>query len=206
MEQLSSDHLKFISKIDVSRETLQKLIIYHDLLIKWQQKINLISNSTLENIWKRHFLDSAQIFNLLSDPTKSIFDLGSGAGFPGMILSLMGAPKISLLESDSRKAIFLSEVIRSTGASAKVVNERIESANDLAHTIVSRACASLDKLLFYSYRLLEPKGECVFLKGKNTDQEIKEAQKNWLFHVEQIPSCVDSEGVILKISDLQPKA
>lgn len=195
---------EYISRLDVSRETLEKLITYHDLLHKWQKKINLVSNTTLDNAWERHFLDSAQLYPLLSYPDKPIFDLGSGAGFPGLVLSILGASQVSLLESDQRKCIFLSEMIRSTNASAKVVNERIENPKkSLAMTITSRACASLDQLLAFSEKLVDKEGECIFLKGKGAAQEIEDAKKHWMFHVEQYPSIVDSEGSILRIRNLK---
>lgn len=195
---------EYIARLDVSRETLDKLIAYHDFLLKWQRKINLVSNTTLENAWERHFLDSAQLYPLLSYPNKPIFDLGSGAGFPGLVLSILGASQVSLLESDQRKCIFLSEVIRATNASAKVINERIENPKrTLAMTVTSRACASLNQLLTFSEKLLDEDGECIFLKGKGATQEIEDAKKEWMFHVEQYSSIVDSEGSILRIRNLK---
>lgn len=204
VEQSEFSYQKFISNIDVPRETLDKLQLYHDLLIKWQRRINLISPKTINESWQRHFLDSAQLFRLLSYTDKSIFDLGSGAGFPGLILSLMGASQINLLESDQRKCVFLSEVIRQTGSNAKVHNLRIESYPEkaTAAVVTSRACASLDSLLGYALPLLSQDGECLFLKGRGAEEEIEEAQKNWSFHVEQLPSLADEEGCILRIKEL----
>lgn len=206
MKQLDRTYTKFISSIEVSRETLEKLHIYYDLLLKWQPKINLISAKTLNEAWQRHFLDSAQLFRLLSDREKSIFDLGSGAGFPGLILSIMGASEISLLESDQRKCAFLSEVIRSTNSSAKVINKRIEMLpqQKTIPIITSRACASLTMLFSYAYPLLTSDGECLFLKGRTAKEEMVEAQKRWLFHVEHLPSTADDEGCILQIKGLRP--
>lgn len=206
MKQSDLCYAKFISSLDVSRETLEKLHLYHELLLKWQPRINLVSPKTVDEAWQRHFLDSAQLFQLLSNIDKPIFDLGSGAGFPGLVLSIMGASKISLLESDQRKCVFLSEVIRQTGSTAKVFNRRIESFPEkkTAATITSRACAPLNILLSYAYPLLAPDGECVFLKGKGAEVEINEAQKQWLFHVEHVPSMADEEGSILCIRGLEP--
>lgn len=195
----------FLESVDVSRETLQKLDIYHALLLKWQPKINLVSNKTLDETWSRHFLDSAQLFPLISYKEKSIFDIGSGAGFPGLVLSVMGASQINLIESDGRKCVFLSEVIRQTDSTAKVHNCRVESLpKDIkAVTVTSRACASLDMLLGYSYPILSEGGECLFLKGRGVEQEIEEAERSWMFHVEQFPSIVDEEGCILRIRELR---
>lgn len=197
---------KLHSLYDVSHETFTKMEIYHQLLIRWQQKINLVSPKTLDNAWERHFLDSAQLFPLLSHPEHPIFDLGSGAGFPGLILSIMGAKQINLIESDQRKCVFLSEVIRQTQSTAKIINQRIESLENrfIANTVTSRACASLDSLLNYAYPLLRPEGECLFLKGRGVESEIAEAQKRWMFHVEQHPSITEAEGYILRIRGLTP--
>jgi 16S rRNA (guanine527-N7)-methyltransferase len=199
-------YAKFISAINVPRETLDKLHLYHDLLMKWQPRINLVSPKTLDEAWSRHFLDSAQLFYLLSDTDTSIFDLGSGAGFPGLILSVMGASQITLLESDQRKCIFLSEVIRQTKSSANIFNGRIETFPEQkkADIVTSRACASLNKLLSFAYPLLNPDGECLFLKGRGVEEEVKEAQERWAFHVEHTPSISDTEGCIIRISHLHP--
>lgn len=208
MEQSQSGFDKFISSVNVSREALDKLTLYHSLLLKWQPRINLVSPKTISESWERHFLDSAQLFSLLSDPQKPIFDFGSGAGFPGLVLSVMGATQIHLIESDQRKCAFLSEVIRQTNSTAKVLNQRIESLpfTGQAATVTSRACASLNQLLHYAAPLLAEDGECLFLKGRNAEQEVAEAQQDWLFHVEQSPSQTDSEACILRIRDLRKKS
>lgn len=206
MKQLPPSVEKAFSQLHVSRETQGKLVLYHDLLAKWQKKINLVSASTLPSAWERHFLDSAQLFNLLSSSDKSIFDFGSGAGFPGLVLSILGAKQITLIESDQRKCIFLSEVIRATGATAKIFNGRIETMDAKAHIITSRACASLDQLLSYGFPLLEEGGECLFLKGRGVEEELREAEKQWSFHVEQSPSIVDSESCVLRLSNISKSA
>lgn len=194
---------KFFIESGVSRETVDKLITYHTLLLKWQNKINLVSASTLSVAWERHFLDSAQLFNLLGNTNKSIFDLGSGAGFPGLVLSILGAGNVTLLESDQRKCAFLSEVIRNTASNTKVFNGRIEAMTNKAEMITSRACASLSQLFAYSYPLLSEAGECLFLKGRGAEEEIKEAEKKWVFHVEQFPSLIDQESTVLRVSGLK---
>ncbi|MCH2547774.1 MAG: 16S rRNA (guanine(527)-N(7))-methyltransferase RsmG [Alphaproteobacteria bacterium] len=191
----------------VSRETMDNLICYHDLLIKWQTKINLISPKTIPDIWERHFFDSAQLFQLLSCKDKSIFDIGSGAGFPGLVLSMLGASQINLFESDQRKCIFLSEVVRQTKTSAKIYNKRIERIPSMkeAAVVTSRACASLDMLFDYAYPHLAPDGQCLFLKGRGAEEEISVAQRRWMFHVEHTPSITDAEGCVLQIKDLRPR-
>lgn len=118
----------------------------------------------------------------------------------------MGATRISLIESDQRKCAFLSEVIRQTGSSAKIHNQRIETipSTEKAAVVTSRACASLHMLLGYAHPLLEEGGECLFLKGRGAAQEIEDARREWMFHVEQWPSLTDAEGCILRIRDLRP--
>lgn len=206
MKQNHFSYEKFCSYVDVSRETYEKLEMYHDLLLKWQQKINLISPKTIDNAWERHFLDSAQLFSLLSKSQKPIFDLGSGAGFPGLVLSVMGIDFFRLIESDQKKSVFLSEVIRQTQSTAIVWNKRIESLSisTKASVITSRACAPLFMLMDYAYPLIEEDGYCLFMKGKEAITEITEAQKKWMFHVKHHPSQIDSDGCILEIRGLIP--
>lgn len=208
MKQSDFTYDDFTKQVNVSRETFDRLRIYGDLLLKWQKKINLVSPKSLDNFWERHFLDSAQLFRLISSPKKDIFDLGSGAGFPGLVLSIMGVEKMHLIESDQRKCIFLSEVIRETGASAQIFNQRIESvatSGKKAHTVSSRACAPLAKLLAYAHPLLEEGGECIFLKGEGATEEIEDAKREWLFHVKQHPSITHKEGCILTLSDINKR-
>ena len=118
---------KFITQFSVSCETEKKLLVYEEMLKKWQNKINLISNSTINEIWERHFFDSAQLIKFIPHGTIKLLDLGSGAGFPGIILSIMGVDEVLLVESDKRKAIFMSEVGRNLGLNIKIINERIEN-------------------------------------------------------------------------------
>jgi len=192
----------FISHVNVSRETFERLALYSELLTKWQQKINLVSPDSISNQLNRHFVDSAQLFSLISGKEKSIFDLGSGAGFPGLVLSIMGAPSVRLIESDKKKSTFLSEVIRQTGADARVISERIERLSDdmRADLVTSRACAPLGKLLGYAHPLLAEGGRCLFLQGQGAQAEVEEAASDWMFHVEQHPSITDPNGCVLAIT------
>lgn len=205
MEHSSIAIQKLVDDYYVSRETVDRLIIYHDLLLKWQRSINLISRKTIPLIWERHFLDSAQLFSLISDREKPIFDLGSGGGFPGLVISLMGANEMHLIESDQRKCAFLTEVIRRTDSPAKVHTRRIESfkPDRLAMTITSRACAPLTTLLPLSAPLLAADGgTCLFLKGQGAADEVEAARQTASFHVKHHPSRTDPHGCILEISDL----
>lgn len=189
---------------DVPRETLDRLRAYADLLVKWQKQINLISNATLEDIWSRHFLDSLQLAPLIKNKDAIIYDFGSGAGFPGLVLAAAGFSNVHLVESDERKCHFLGAVKRALGLPVKIVNSRIEDLPvETADYIVSRACADLSLLLSWASPVLKPQGACYFLKGKKVYDEIKDARKNWQFNDTLYPSKVNSEGFILQIQDLK---
>lgn len=207
MEQPSFSYEKFSSLISVSRGTYEKLSIYHEALLKWQKTVNLISQKTVHDAWTRHFLDSAQTFRLIKNPNHTIFDLGSGAGFPGLILSIMGASNVHLIESDQRKCSFLQEIKRLTSSDVTVHNCRIEElkVNFKADLVTSRACAGISELLRLSEPLLQTGGACLFLKGKNASDELSAASLAWNFGVEGHQSITDSEGVILSLSSISPK-
>lgn len=193
----------YLSKAEcVSDETFQKFSDYYDLLLKWQSKINLIGNLD-DDIWNRHFLDSAQLVKLLPQRSSKILDLGSGAGFPGMVLAILGYD-VTLVESDAKKTIFLSEVNRITNANAKIFNGRIENF-PIGHydIITSRACADLKALLDYASPSVSHGTACLFHKGKNHIKEISDAEINWRFQFEIIPSITNKDGVILKLSHIK---
>jgi 16S rRNA (guanine527-N7)-methyltransferase len=196
-------HVKqFQEATSVSAETLGRLQIYADLLEKWQKKINLVGPATVPDLWQRHMMDSAQLYRLLPGPDCSILDFGSGAGFPGLVLAIMGAPRVTLVESDGRKCAFLAEVMRATGAgsAARLENSRIEALVPTRSDVVTcRALAPLDKLLGLSAPFLGADSICLFLKGKKTDQELTEAAKKWMMQVTKIPSQTDPSGTILKL-------
>jgi len=189
---------------DVSRETLEKLEDYVALLRKWQATINLVAQSTLNDVWRRHILDSAQLFPLISKSHGPIVDLGSGAGFPGLVLAILGAGEVRLRESDSRKCVFMREVIRKTHATAIVEEGRVESLPAVrARIVTARALAPLDTLLSFAQPLLVSDGYCLFLKGQSAEEELTHARKGWKMRVEIFPSQSDSAGRILKIGDLE---
>ena len=191
--------------INVSRETLHRLNLYHDLIIKWQKTINLVSGSTLNDIWERHIIDSAQIYELI-DPDKPIVDLGSGAGFPGLVLAMMGAEQMHLIESDQRKSTFLREAARITNTIIRVHNERIENLSDVVPSyITARACAPITTLLTISSHFYTPDTKYLFLKGKNYTKELDEAKEHWEFDFTVLPSKINkNDGVILVITNVKP--
>lgn len=191
---------------DVSRETWEKFSLYVELLKKWQRKINLISPNTVNNIWIRHVLDSAQLQHFIPHNDKKIVDIGSGAGFPALVLSMMGYNNIVMIESDHRKCSFLRAVLRQCDLSSKVICSRIEDVNIQDVDIVTaRALSSLDKLLEYSFPLLSSDGFCLFLKGEKASEEIIEARENWVFSAKAFESVTSKNAQILQIAKIKPK-
>ncbi|SCA56359.1 Ribosomal RNA small subunit methyltransferase G [Candidatus Terasakiella magnetica] len=193
--------------LNVSRETLDKLQAYADLLVKWQAKINLVSNSTLDDLWNRHLLDSAQIYPYLPKDCKTLVDIGCGAGFPGMVLAIMGVPDVHMVDSDARKMAFVREVSRITETPVTIHNCRIDDVKEkhFADVVTSRALATLEKLLGFSSALKKEDARCIFLKGKKADEEIIEAQNSWDFECESKRSLSDPQGQILIIEGMTRK-
>jgi len=185
---------------NVSRETLARFEAYEDLLQQWQQKINLVSRTTLADVWRRHFLDSVQLRQWI-DPGVPTLDMGSGAGFPGLVLSIAQDAPIVLAECDSRKCAFLREVRRVTQAPAEVHDGRVEAIAPAAGfgLIVARALAPVSRLLELARPLLGKDGYCIFMKGAQVDQELDEAAQTWTMDLKRHPSVADPRGVILEI-------
>lgn len=200
--------VEFAAETGVSRETIQRLTAYADLLVKWQQRINLVSAATLEDLWRRHMLDSAQLLPLLPTGRRSVADLGSGAGFPGLVLAILGVPEMHLIESDQRKCIFLTEAARVAGLKGGtdviIHNRRIEAISGLeVGAVTARACAPLDQLLSYAQKFLWHGGKALFLKGAAVEEELTAAHKNWTMEVERFPSASDPTGCILRIGQVR---
>lgn len=202
---MTAQHL--LAALDVSRETLARLETYEDLLRKWTARINLVSPRTLDALWTRHFLDSAQLLRLAGSGT-SWTDLGSGGGFPGLVIAILAAEvrpdlRVTLVEADQRKAAFLRTVLRETAVSAAVVTGRIEEIAPRAADILSaRALASLDMLLGYAERHMAPSGRALFPKGENVEREIAEALEHWRFRCERYPSITDANSTVLSIGEI----
>ena len=190
--------------LDVSRETRERLQIYATLLKKWSPRINLVAPNTLPDLWTRHIADSAQIARYAPKDARTWADLGTGGGLPGMVVALL-RPDITmtLVESDARKAAFLRTVLRETGISARVLNQRIEAIPPLTADVVSaRALAPLTRLLAYAEPHLAPNGRALFPKGVRYREERETALETWRFHCEEHPSSTQSGAVILEISEL----
>ncbi|MBT5049257.1 MAG: 16S rRNA (guanine(527)-N(7))-methyltransferase RsmG [Rhodospirillaceae bacterium] len=189
----------------VSRETLDRLEAYAGLLRQWQSAVNLVGADTLDDLWRRHMLDSAQLTAHIPE-NGDITDFGSGAGFPGLVLSIMLDRPVHLVESIGKKAAFLREAARITGAHATVHLGRIEDQDIWpAPIITARALAPLDLLLDYAepyYRLAGADACCLFLKGARAEEELTEAAKNWTMAVERFSSVSDPKGVVLRFRDI----
>lgn len=192
--------------ITITEEHKQRLMLYHDLLIKWQSRINLVGPDTITDLWKRHFLDSLQLVPHLQDVSHGTIDFGTGAGFPGMVLAICGVNDIHLAESDAKKISFLHEVARITETSVSIHHTRIEDLPSRKFSVIlSRALTNLDSLLHYSFPFVSHETFCLFPKGKNYATELEDAKKNWNFHFNLIPSVTDDQGVIIKLFDLEKR-
>jgi len=189
----------------VSRETLAKLKAYVGLLEDWNARHNLVSANSLAEVWQRHVADSAQLSPLIPEGSKSLIDLGSGAGFPGMVLALLRPElHVVLTESIAKKCRFLEEVAARTGANVEVRHARMESLKPEPFDIVTaRACAPLAKLLTYAQRFQGRATRNLFLKGQSVEVELTEARKTWKMAVTKHPSLTDASGTILEIRELR---
>lgn len=195
-----------LSRFDVSRESRQKIETYVQLLLTWQQRINLIGPATVAAIWERHILDSLQLLPLLPADTRAIAELGSGAGIPGLVLAMAADLEAHLYESNGKKAAFLREAARQTGTRAHVHNVRLESLRaepelPSVQCVVARALAPLPLLLDYAQPFLSRGAIGLFHKGQDVDAELTQATKCWRVSASKHVSQCDSRGVILEIHE-----
>ena len=194
------------SKLDVSRETFERLEHYASLVVKWQKSVNLVANSTIPDLWTRHIWDSAQLVPLVvahrrADAPLRILDIGSGAGFPGLILSILTDAEIHLVESDQKKCIFMNNVIRECGLTARTHNARLETLDDQkADIVTARALASMDKLMALLDHQLRPGLRCLFLKGRQVQDELAAlndwANLRWQLH----PSLTQEDAFVVDLT------
>lgn len=196
-------------ELDVSRETVDRLNDFGELVKKWNPAINLISKSSVATIWRRHIEDSAQIYPLVPSAALNCVDVGSGGGFPAIVLSIISkelAPErhFTLIESDQRKSAFLREAARSFQLNVEIIPDRAEAIAPIgANLVTARALAPLTVLLSVAQRHLAPGGVCLFPKGGAHLEEIAEAKKEWFFECLPISSKTGDNGVILKIQDIR---
>ena len=193
----------FAEIVPVSRETLNRLEAYAALLIRWSARINLVGRNTLVDLWRRHILDSAQLQAVFPDSARSVIDLGSGAGLPGLVLAILGAPGVELVEADSRKAAFLREAARIAEADVTIRSCRIQAVPPHPVDVVTaRACAPLDRLLGLAEPFLGPGSECLFLKGERVEDELTLARKHWTMTATLCQSVSDPRGVVLRLQQV----
>jgi len=189
---------------NVSRETLERLSAYVDLLEQWNRRINLVGRNTMGDLWRRHILDAAQLWPLLPPRTRVLVDLGAGAGIPGLVLAAMGVPEVHLVESDQRKAAFLREAIRVMRVAVTLHPDRIEKLPQFAADVVTaRALADLSELLDLAEKFLSKRSVCLFLKGRSVGEELASVRASWSMSIEEIPSRSDPNGVVLKLGGIQ---
>ena len=190
-------------RADVSRETFDRLRVFADLLGRWNRTINLVGAREMDELWDRHIEDSLCLVPLLP-ATADITDLGSGAGFPGLVLAIATGRRTTLVEADQRKAAFLREAARATGADVRVMADRIEQCGLRgAALITARALAPLPRLLELAAPLLAPDGICLFPKGRHVDLELTAARQEWQMAVHSHSARQSQGGVVLEVKHLR---
>ena len=197
--------------VDVSRETIQNLEHFAALVTKWTPKINLIAKGSVPDIWDRHIIDSVQLYRFAPKVYEKWADLGSGGGFPGIILAILAKEKqpnarFTLIESDQRKSTFLRTAARELRLSITVIAERIEQTAPLGADVVSaRALAPLPSLLPLVGRHMRDGGICLLHKGKQAAQEVADAKNDWSFDLEDHASMTDPEARLLVIQRISAR-
>jgi len=205
---LSYDRAIALAEHDVSRETIARLDAFVALLLEWQATTNLIAPSTIRSIWTRHVADSLQLLKF-APHARVWLDIGSGGGFPGMIIAGALAPpaEVHLVESNAKKAAFLREAARITSAPAKVHAVRIENFPQISSlrpdVVTARALAPLPKLLGYIAPFMERGAQALLLKGQDVGEELTEASKYWRINADLVSSETDASGRILIVKGLQ---
>jgi 16S rRNA (guanine527-N7)-methyltransferase len=211
--RLAADKARALSLTPVSRETGLALDNFVDCLLRWQKTTNLIAPSTVDEVWTRHVADSLQLIPLAGE-AKVWADLGSGAGFPGLVIAcaLAGRQgcKVHLVESNQKKAAFLREAIRVTNAPAEVHPIRVEDfvakPPEAIQAVTARALAPLEKLVGYAYPLLKSGAVGLFPKGQDVEAELTAASKYWTIKAESAPSATSLDGRIVIVRHAEPKA
>ncbi len=199
------------SEVNVSRETLDRLAIFEEMLIKWNRKINLVSPQTIPELWDRHIVDSLQIIQHRPANSAVWADLGSGGGLPGLVVAIARLEwsedaDVHLLESDQRKAAFLRSVSARLGLSCTIHAKRIEEVQGLAANVISaRALAPLTDLLAAAKQHIRTDGVMLFHKGRTAFQEIEMAKDSWVFDVVDHTSILDSSSTILEIRNVMAR-
>lgn len=200
------DAERIFDRFDVSRETRSRIECYVDLLLAWQSRINLIGPATVSSVWERHILDSLQLLPMLPRNARTIAELGSGAGIPGLVVAIAANLHAHLYESNGKKAAFLREAARRTQTRAAIHMIRLETLRNTADIpqvdcVVARALAPLTLLLDYAEPFLAQGAVGLFHKGQDVEVELTEATKYWRMKIVKHPSLCESRGVILEIHE-----
>ncbi len=203
----------FAATFKVPRETINRLTRYAELLVRWQKSTNLVAPSSLPALWSRHFADSAQMRDLAPE-ARLCLDLGSGAGFPGLVAAILqaGIPdfRMHLVESNRKKCAFLAEVVRETQAPVDIHPMRIEDLAESPHSLVpdvvsARALAPLPRLFELAAPLFGANTRGLFLKGREAEAEIEKARRGWAFDCRLHPSLTSTDSSIVEVTGLRPK-
>lgn len=201
LKQAALEKIREFSAISPAQE--KALEDFVSLLLQENDKFNFIGKSTVENIWERHILDSAQLLKFIANKNLKFADFGTGAGFPGMVLSILGLREIHLVEKAFRKTEFLRQAKALSSNRVFVHQSKLEELPKIEFDcIASRALAPLEKLLGYAHKFLKQDGYCLFLKGKNLNQEITLAKKSFQFEYELHSSLTSQESNIIKVSKI----
>lgn len=197
---------------NVSRETIAKLKKYETLVKEWNNKFNLVSKSSVNELWNRHIIDSLQLIQFIRNTDKTLYDFGSGAGFPALVLAIVSEQlfpelDIKLVESIKKKTTFLNTVKTELNLQkVEIIHDRIENLKKPpADIISSRALASLPKLLEYAKLFYKKETKLVFPKGESWEKEVKAAKEKWSFDYDVVQSITDKTGHILYISNVRRK-
>ena len=198
---------EFAAQTGVSRETLARLKAYADILLDWNARHNLVAKSTLPDLWHRHFWDSAQLVPHIPAGAQTLADLGSGAGFPGLVLALLWPELIvTLHEATTKKCAFLQAAADRIDLKVTIRNSRLEDLPSQAFDVVTaRALAPLPQLLQYAYPFTGPNSVCLFLKGQSVGAELTEAHKYWSMKASQVPSQTEPSAAIVTVRKLGPR-
>jgi len=195
-------YTEFLKYIPLEVAIFEKIEHYVSLLIKWNEKINLISKKDILEIWKRHILDSAQLFKLIPS-NDTIIDIGSGNGMPAIILAILGVKKITLVETREKRSIFLQNIIASLNLkNAVVINDRIENLTLETDIITTRAFKDLSSTFWFCQNI-KVHNKFLLLKGESIDSEILEAQEKWQFLYKKIPSITDPNSYMIEVEGLK---
>ncbi len=197
-----------LASLGVSRESMGRLEILVAVLKTWQERINLIAPSTVDDIWMRHVIDSAQLLPMIHKNITGIADLGSGAGFPALVLAAIQPSPVHMYEANAKKVAFLHEALRQMKVEAQVHRERLElrvgpKPLPRVQLVSARAFAPLTELLGYAEPFFESGATALFHKGQDVDAELSEAAKSWKISAQKHSSVTDSQSVILEVKEIK---